>query len=86
MGFWSGLLSVYATIRGGMTRQRESRKEGMAKRRAVNSLALAEGKGLRAWRWDGHRTKAHTKSEARAAFKAMLGLRRLPVGANVTLG
>ncbi len=38
---------------------------------------------IKTWRWDSHKTTAHTKSEARAQFKAKLGLKRLPIGANV---
>lgn len=42
-------------------------------------------KQLPLWRYDGARIPvyAHTKSEARAKFKLLLGLRRLPVGAVV---
>ena len=42
-----------------------------------------EDKSLPAWRWDKHRVRARTKSEARGFLKQRLGLARLPVGANV---
>lgn len=35
------------------------------------------------WRYDALRCVAHTKSEARAKFKRMLGVDRLPAGALV---
>ena len=44
---------------------------------------IADTGKLKTWRWDSHKATAHTKSEARAKFKAKLGLKRLPIGANV---
>lgn len=35
------------------------------------------------WRWDNHVVEAHTKSIARSFLKQKLGLKRLPIGANV---
>lgn len=35
------------------------------------------------WTYDGWECRAHTKSEARAEFKRILGVDRLPVGAKV---
>lgn len=35
------------------------------------------------WRYEGLACVAYTRSEARAIFKSILGLPRLPVGADV---
>lgn len=37
----------------------------------------------REWLWRDTTVKAHTKSEARAGFKRMFNLKRLPIGARV---
>jgi hypothetical protein len=40
-------------------------------------------KVARLWNWNGITVKAHTRSEARAAFKRQLGVKRLPPRTNV---
>ena len=42
-------------------------------------------KKLKLWEFRGMRQKARTKSEARAQFKYLLALKRIPAGEKVTL-
>ena len=51
-------------------------------RRQKHIAALASGE-RRTWSYEGNTCKAFTKSEARATFKLMLNLDRLPVGAKL---
>lgn len=41
-------------------------------------------KNVSCWMYQGIKVRTHTKSEARALFKLMLGLKRLPIGAVIT--
>lgn len=45
--------------------------------------ARRNGRGELVWRYDEWTVKARTKSEARARLKRLLGLKRLPVGAQI---
>lgn len=57
-------------------RRRTPRKKPAAKRKRRKAQK-------RKWAWDGLTVFSFTKSEARAEFKRMRGLSRLPVGARV---
>jgi hypothetical protein len=85
MGFFTGLLSLSFgkdAKPGEMTKQGTARKEKVGKRKSQNAAALSKGKFR--WRWDNHKVLANSKSEARSILKKKLGLKRLPIGANIT--
>ncbi len=73
-------LSIFTTW---LVKARREKSEKRKSRAAENAKALIDGGTIRVWRWDRLKTQAHTKSEARAAFKKRLALKRLPIGANV---
>lgn len=52
---------------------------------ASRSVKMPKKQRIPAWQYAGMLCLARTKSEARAKFKRDLGLKRLPVGAVVSL-
>lgn len=66
---------------GGLSAERRARQAKVTRKTERVAVLKTGGKFL--WRWEKHKCRANTKSEARARFKQSLGLAKLPPGANV---